>query len=363
MREAESKSERIVRELLAEYASGRQAPGVALPGEQTLARRFGVARETVRKALDELQRQGVVERRKGAGTFLSEGSARKTGLIGFLVPDLGASGFFGDVHREMEKLAAGNGYRLSVATIQPADAETMIRETRRRARELAVARVEGVVFRPLLDERCAKVNREVVRIFEHTETPVVLLDADVVEPPERSACDLVSVNNVEAGRQVAVHLLSRGYRRIGFLMNGPSIGTNSNWRNRLFGVAGELALRGCETAVRMLTFDPRDVASVRRHLGQRGRQDAVVCGNDETAAALVRSLAAVGVRVPEEVAVVGFDDQPAALRCDPPLTTVRQPTALIAKSALSALLARIRHPNSPAREINLRAPIVIRRST
>ena len=78
---------------------------------------------------------------------------------------------------------------------------------------------------------------------------------------------------------------------------------------------------------------------------------------------LTESLKAIGKRIPEDVSVTGFDDESFARSSVPPLTTIRQPTALIAKTALKTLLARIRHPQNDPKQILLDAPLVVRKST
>ena len=103
--------------------------------------------------------------------------------------------------------------------------------------------------------------------------------------------------------------------------------------------------------------------ALRKALDGANAPDAIVCGNDETAVRLLGSLRQLGRRVPEDVAVVGFDDIPMAATADPPLTTIRQPTGEIARTALRALFARIRYPNAEPREINVSAKLVARAST
>ena len=220
-----------------------------------------------------------------------------------------------------------------------------------------------MIFRPHLDPLCTECNLEILHLFQNTETPVVLIDSDVATPPERSACDLVAVDNIAAGRRIAAHLLDSGRRRIAFLMSGLSIGSNANWSNRLFGLAGEIAVQGIDDGVQTLRFMPNDASALAALFRSRKRPDAIVCGNDETACCLIETLAAIGKRIPDDVAVVGFDDDSCARASVPPLTTIRQPTPLIAKTALKTLLARIRYPNNDPREILLDAPLIARAST
>ena len=359
----QGKFEQVRDALLAEIRRGSHDADLKLPSESELVRRHHVARETARKALADLERRGLVQRRKGAGTFVTRQGRRRSGLIGLLMPDASSARIFKDFVVEIERLARRNGYEVLVRDLNAGSvAETRVK-VRRIARELVVQNVEGVVFRPLIDERLAKSNLEVVRIFRNAQTPVVLMDSDVVASPERSECDLVSVDNVSAGRRVAEHLLERGRRKVAFMMNGTVLRQNANWRNRLFGVAGEMALRNVEDAVRPLDFRPDSLSGLRKLYRSDFRPDAIVCGNDETAAQLVESLLRLGKRVPEDVAVVGFDDSDVAAACRVPLTTVRQPSKLIATSVLRTLLVRVARPDDDPREIHLAAPLVVRAST
>lgn len=346
--------------LLDEIKRGAFDRNAPLPGDLELAERFKVSRGTVRMAFADLQRQGVIERCRGAGTFLSERGVRKSGVIGFLFPEVDTCGFFGDVRDAFVRFARRYGYSVLTDKISSTEPEAIAGEMRRFARRLAVRPVEGVIFRPLVSNDHAAINREVVSIFEHAQTPVVLFDSDIVGKPERSGCDIVAVNNVDSGRTVAAHLIDGGRKRIAFLMVDCVAGRNINLMDRFFGVAGESVVRGLKDGVRPVTFDPDDGVALQRLYRSHWRPDAIVCGNDEVAVRLVETLKRVGLRIPEQVAVVGFDDIACARASVPPLTTVRQPSAAIAKTLLRTLLTRIRDPESDPREVYLEAPLVLR---
>ena len=334
-----------------------------IPSEPELCRRFRVARNTVRQALDLLHRQGLIEKRKGEGTFITRRGERKTGLIGLLMPDFTTARFFAALKKELEATAQNLGYKIVAETIATGTPQQIIDSARTAARRIAVMRAEGVIFRPHLNPRCAAGNHEILRLFRRTETPVVLIDSDVTTPPDRSECDLVAVDNIAAGRRIADHLIKRGRRHIAFLMAGRSIGPNINWANRLFGLAGEAAVNGVDTGIATLRFQPDDRKALQKLFRSSKKPDAIVCGNDDTAACLVETIKSIGKRIPENVAVVGFDDESCARASIPPLTTISQPARLIAKTALKTLLARIRYPSNDPREILLDAPLVVRSST
>jgi len=353
----------ISSQLVKDIMAGVYSKTGRLPSEAMLSESFGVSRMTLRGALDELRRQGLIEKRNGTGSFLTKRAFRRSGIIGLVIPDYDSFGFFAEIRREIERHASRLNYRVSLAQTLERRRDAVVRDIRRKVRTLAAKRAEGVIFRPFVPEEMSDANKEIVDIFRHVEVPVVLIDSDIARPPERSDCDLVAVDNVGAGRQIADHLHERGYRRVAFLMENRNPFTNANWSNRLFGLAGELALAGCEESVRQLDFSPTDERAVGALMRGRRRPDAIVCGNDESAARLLATLGRLGFSVPEDVALVGFDDIPLARSTTPPLTTISQPVRKLAATAFKALLARIRYPNGDTRGILLDAPLVVRRST
>ena len=355
-----NKSQEIKSWLLAEIKRGAFGKDKPLPGDLELMNRFGVSRGTVRMALLELQRQGLIRRRRGLGTFLSQHGARRSGVIGLLFPEIDTCEYFKDVERELAEYARRVGYEINVMKCAVEEEHDVADEIRKEARVLVDKHVEGVIFRPLINEKYTKINQEVSEILEDAGNPVVLFDSDVEKKPRRSAFDIVTVNNVDAGRSIAGYLIESGRRRIAFNMVDCVEGKNENLDNRFFGVAGECVVRGLYDGVRSVKVAPSNVEAMKKLLRSRWHPDAFVCVNDEIAVGIVETLKGLGVDVPKDVAVVGFDDVSCARKCVPPLTTVQQPSRQIAQSLIKTLVFRIRSPDAPPQEIYLGAPLVCR---
>jgi len=107
--------------------------------------------------------------------------------------------------------------------------------------------------------------------------------------------------------------------------------------------------------------DPADLKFVRALVAGR-HSDAFICANDFTAAVLLRSLETLGVRVPRDVRVVGFDDVKYATLLSVPLTTIHQPCRDLAVIAFRAMLERIAEPTIPARNLSVTPRLVVRES-
>lgn len=352
----------MIEELRREILEGRYDASGRFPSETQLTRRFGASRKTVQKAVDELRRGGYVVRRRGSGTRVTREAKNATGKLGLIVPGMAHEEIFPTICQELVYLAETEGYQVILGNITDADPAARAKRAIRLAREFVEARVAGVVFQPIeLVPNAKSASVEIVRFFEANSVRTVLVDYDAVPPPGRSDCDVVGINNWNAGSEIAAHLVGRGARSVHFLMRpnwAPSV------QARMKGVAAECAASGLgwNPAANVFCAEPDDRDAVAAHLA-KGRPDAFVCGNDTAAAVLMRTLRGLGVEVPRDLMIAGFDDVQHARITNPPLTTVRQPCREIAEVAFSTLMQRMRHPRLPPREILLRAPLVIREST
>lgn len=173
----------------------------------------------------------------------------------------------------------------------------------------------------------------------------------------------VGCDNRGGGAAAARHLIERGRRRVAFL--GDATDHYPEFRDRYEGCAGALAAVGLAVdpalQVHALSTEEDGARAAAELLARGVAFDAVVAASDLIALAAMRVLAGAGVRVPEDVAVVGFDDIPAASLANPPLTTVAQDAGAAGRTLVELLLGRIR--DEPVASITLPTRLVVRRST
>ncbi|RCK69480.1 LacI family transcriptional regulator [Desertihabitans brevis] len=214
--------------------------------------------------------------------------------------------------------------------------------------------IDGVVFSPLAlsaDEIADRAD----------QLPMVLLGERAIPP----GYDHVAVDSVAAARSVTEHLVSLGRRRVAAIGRESVRGTASV---RLDGYQQALAAAG-------LPVDPglvRGVAQYGREDGRRAmhellalpeRPDAVFCFNDLMAVGALRACAEAGVRVPEEVAVAGFDDIAEGRYTTPTLTTVAADLEVLAREALRLLIARIEDAADGPESVQVPWALQVREST
>jgi LacI family transcriptional regulator len=239
----------------------------------------------------------------------------------------------------VEELGALNGARLSAAWIDSL-------AQRRRLGALVVT---------------TALEREHVRAFQQAGLPVVAVD-----PPNVVDDGVVSVasSNFTGGAQAASHLVELGHRRIA-LAGGPAGHATAQQREHGYRSALEDAGIAPEDAL-MLHGPYTYAAGVAMGLELLGRADpptAILAASDLTALGVLEAARQSGVRVPESLSVVGYDDTPAALWSAPPLTTVGQNMTGLGQVALRTLVQQAEGQEPVSHRIELATSLVLRQST
>jgi GntR family transcriptional regulator, arabinose operon transcriptional repressor len=355
----QSKFRRVYEHLLSSIQSGQLKPGDRLPSEAELGKLFDASRITVAKAVLDLQRAGLVTRRPGAGTHV-QGRHRANGhTFGLLIPELGLTEIFEPICNGMMRTQFSRPDSLLWS-----NAATSPRESAKEAEQLVQSfiaqKVAGVFFAPLelISDKDAA-NRRIARALDRAQVPFVLLDHCYMPWPDRSAHDMVGIDNRRAGYVATAHLLSVGVRRLAFLGDADAANTVDA---RIAGFHEALRNHGV-----VPQHDPvwrgsaQDEPFVRRML-DASRPEGVICANDLTAARLMQTLLALGVSIPEELRIVGMDDARYAGLLPVPLTTIHQDCAGIGAAAMATMLQRIEHPELPVRDVLVPFRLVVRRS-
>ncbi|MGI5170157.1 LacI family DNA-binding transcriptional regulator [Spirillospora sp. CA-253888] len=319
-----------------------QRAGVS-PGtvSNVLNRPERVAEETrirVHRAIEEL---GFV--RNGSASSLRAGHGR---TIGLMILDLG-NPFFTEMARGVEDVMSEREY----AVILCGSAGQPKREERN-MRMLAEQKVRGVLVTPVSDKRKG------LALLRERNIPTVMLDHAALRADQCS----VTVDDVTGGRLAVEHLLERGARDIAFV--GGPLSTRQNADRRAGALqALETAGRGRLREVIVDEMTPRAGQEAAEHLlGEL--PDAVFCANDLLAMGVLRVLLQQGVRVPDRVMLIGYDDIEYTLAAAIPLSSIRQPTYQLGRIAAELLLDECDHPETHAhQQIMFQPELMIREST
>ena len=285
---------------------------------------------------------------------------RRTMTLGLLLPSVEIP-FFASVVYSIERSASEQGYNIILC-----DSDWQMPTEEAHLRDLLARRVDGLM--------CISASMSAAEIGPVIEggTPVVMFERQMPD----IGLDAVGIDNERGAYEATMHLLKLGHRRIG-LVRGMAISTVSDER-----------LRGCRRALAEegIAFDdgsPRNGGpessgllfcgdflpetgwqAAERFLSLSEPPSAIFAFNDLMAMGVLHRLNEAGLRVPEDVAVVGFDDIPLSRYMGPGLTTVRQPLAQMGRSAVKLLLQRIAGDGlAQAQYIKFKPELVIRSST
>lgn len=316
---------RVLRERIAE---GEYPLNTKLPGERALAEEFGVSRVTIRKSLESLKSDGMIENRPGLGHIiiaLEPVVIATQPDIGFVVQQL-SNPYYSAFASELEAVLRRHDLNLILAgTGQDPEEELRCLE------RLNERKVKGV----LLCVPDLLQHPEAVKVYLRKGLPIV-----IIGPRQPGlGVDTIDTDNRSAMTLAIDHLIELGHERIGFL-SALAFGRNDHRREL---TAEILRARGLDPG-HVITVDSPDLAGGRMALDimmeQKNRPTALVCTNDITAIGAVQRAFELGISVPEEFSLVGFDDIPMAGMAAVPLTTLAVPLDVFAEEAYKRLAAR-----------------------
>jgi DNA-binding LacI/PurR family transcriptional regulator len=356
---------RIARTLREEIESGIHVPGSRLPAEVTLSARFGVSRGTLRHALQSLRQEGYVEVVPGRGSFVAHGSPGRPQLrrkvIGVVVPSV-AQPFVPDLLGWIEDELHAHGYSMIVGS----SGSTREQQAGRIHRILAEG-ASGIIAYPIDYEPDPPLYGHLVE----REFPVVLIDRYIVG----LAIDAVLPDNVGGAFAAVSHLLELGHRRIGFVSTDNLSTTSVTERLqgyeqalRAYGIEPERDLLLAKLPVRQRWPSPASptgtpsVAIVERFLAQE-RPTAVFALHESLAQDTAAAADRVGLMVPDDLAIVTFDDDSPAAVASPPLSVVAQPLESMGRTAARLVVERVEGRRSETARIVLPTTLILRRST
>jgi LacI family transcriptional regulator len=274
-------------------------------------------------------------------------ATRRTRTVGLLMTNM-HNDFFAPLISGIETVVSDNKYNLLVATYKPAIRQEM-------QVPIGPHNTDGLlVFADTLDE-------DQLTQLSRTKFPLVLIHRT---PPAHLKIPFVTVENKTATRKIIDHLIEvHGRRRILFI-RGPKDQEDSHWRE--IGYRTVLEAHGLLVDEKMILAGELEHDIAQRALGEYLSQgncdfDGVFTGDDDSAIGVLVALKEAGMRVPEDVSVVGFDDSRLSPFVDPPLTTVRAPTEEVGHTAACQLFHLIYE--EPVQQVTLLATeTILRRS-
>ncbi len=343
--------QKIYRHLREEIVSGSIPSGVRLPGVRELAEQWETSGNTVIKAVDLLQKEGLIDKKPGRGMIVCEPSelrSETTYTIGLIVQDIAAPSNAGLV-RQIEKYTAAAGTGLSIRS-SSSGTEAAI------ASEMEKLGCSAVIVIPSPGISATA--------FSAIDIPI-LFTGDF-NPTEKFEGNFIVVDRYDAFYRMAVHLLESGRRNPAYIGTSKELklepgyaacrdageGTRYGFREEYTVSAGGYETEQGKTAMQQLLLNEE-------------YPDAVICATDTLAAGALKACREAGLEVPGDIGITGAGNQDISEALDPSLTTIKSPdqlTAMLCINAVSDIINGRLVAGSPIR-VRLEMQLIFRDSS
>lgn len=333
---------------------GDYLPGHPIPSERELSENNNLSRTTVRRAIEMLADEGILFRKPGAGTYVGQvnNGQMLDATLGLIVPTL-TNPYYGEFCNVIENYANEQGYQVLIGQSDYTNA----RETAYLMRYAKAFAVKGVIVVPNIEGTADGAYE----FLASKHKPFVFAGRN----PGHIEADTVSSDYAGGAKKIVSHLLDLGHTQIAYIRGRPHFPDDPLLAGYLqaFEDAG---IHASEDHI--LLLDEEAMAAglngVRRLTHNRTDFSAIFARNDLTASGVLRGLAEVDLRVPEDIAVAGFDHTDLSQHLQPPLTTVDTTLQEVARQATTMLFDRINETfTGPARRMLIETRLIIRKST
>ncbi|WP_165325059.1 ribose operon transcriptional repressor RbsR [Pectobacterium zantedeschiae] len=257
--------------------------------------------------------------------------------------------FYAEVVRGVERCCYERGYSLILCNTE-GDRDRMSHSLE----TLLQKRVDGVLL------MCTESHRPLPEMMSrYPSIPMVMMDW----APFEGAIDVIKDNSLLGGELATNYLISRGYKKIACIA-GPKDKTTAY--NRLEGYRQAMQLAGLSVPANYEIFGDFEFEAGYRAMQQllalEDKPEAVFTSNDAMAVGVYHALYQAGLSIPQDMAVIGYDDIELARYMSPPLTTVHQPKDELGELAIDTLLYRLEHPNTKPNVLVLTPELMVRES-
>ena len=326
-------------------------PGDRIPTEAELGQVVGLARATIRQAIQNLVNMGLLIRKRRLGTFVLEKVAAQNTqtIIGLLIPDI-RRGYAPVLARGVQDEAAKNNHSLILC-----DTDDLYVKADFHADRMIGNSVSGVIFVPTAVSDGQ--NQSIIDKFQRNKIPVVLVDRSLPNVD----IDCVTTDNIQGAYDLTEYLIKRGHKRIGITLS-TLINTE---HDRLEGYKKALRNHGIPIDEKLILThsgpfnEGRYLKFVRTLLKPEKKVTAVFAGHDSIALLFYSQAEKMGISIPGDISIVGYDDLDFPLIS---LTTIHQPIYEMGQESLKLIMMRLRGEVQSTQKIVLDTYLVERSS-
>lgn len=319
--------------------NGDLLPGEKLTSENALTRQFKLSRHTVRQALGELENEGFIYREKGRGTFCSSSGKSAVQSIAVLTTYI-SDYIFPSIIRGIEEVLSNNGYNLILAnTNNDKTKEAQCLEN------FLNQEIGALIIEPA-KSALENSNLDYYKELEAQGIPYLMLHAYY---PDLDPAYII-MDDTQGACLATNHLLQLGHRRVAGLFKNDDqqgVGRQTGFLFALkeYGIPENPDWLGNFTTEQLRSFPYQFISNL---LQKENRPTAIVCYNDQVALEVLEAIRNEGLKIPDDISVISFDDSSLATATEIKLTTIRHPKAemgrRIGDNIIQMLTGRIEKP-------------------
>ena len=325
--------------------------------ESELCNIHNVSRQTVRQALMFMEREGILRRRQGSGTFIqsSQFEFRKPNFTVGVISTYFSDYIFPDIVTGIERVLSQNNVVMQLATTS-----NMVAEETRALEAMLAQNVGGLIVEPS-KSALPSPNMALYNEIGARNIPLLFINAKYAW----SSFPCVAMDDVAAGRIATDHLLSLGHKKISGVFIFENIQGHKRYEGFMRSLDGSDIPMPEKRVMWFSTGEQRSLFTQSRDrvLSLLEDSTAIVCHNDDLAVKLLDFCKQQGISVPDDMSVIGIDDANMAKICEVPLTSVRHPKQKLGELAANALLEMIKDPASQTEDCFIVPELVERSST
>jgi len=338
-----------------QISSGTFSPGQKLPSENQLCQQFGVSRQTVRQAIACLEQQNLISRIQGSGTYVNATDTPTTHKnIGILTSYIGEY-IFPDLIAGIQNVLAEHNCQMTLKLTH-----NKVANEKKELLALLDADIDGLIVEAT-KSALPNPNLYLYKEFANRGIPVVFINT----APQGLRCNSI-LNNDPLGAQLATeHLIAQGHTHIGAILKQDDLQGHERYQGLVETLykhdlpLQESAILWYSTEGWEHLFSDAGVKHMMKHLAN---VSAVMCYNDSVAFEFYKVLKKQGLRIPDDLSVVSFDNSSLAQMARPPLTTVTHPSRDLGARATQTLLDTIRNPHIKIQHV-YQPELIVRAST
>jgi LacI family transcriptional regulator len=373
-RHIRNKYRAIAADLEATMPVGQGPTGRRLPSVRQVAEKYNVALATAARAMEVLIGKGLIESHERSGTYRvalpQNGAAEHWALCLRITPGPWQRTSMDVTIRAFAQVADDLGVRMAFDTF-PNDFDLPAEKLRGVIAKAQAAGISGLFFIPSrIDEDQMGQDERFLSLCREAMLPVVLIDRNLRGNARALEWDLVCEDDLSGGLACTSHLYDSGRENVAFVLGSPI--SSHNDRLAGFFLAHHLAMQRSlvhpSAHIPHVLHYPEDPSSKRayRHLCdlilEKGI-DGVVCYHDRIAIGLAIELMTRGRRVPDDVALTGFDDQTIGQEFTLGITSYAYPSLAITEEAIAVMRRRINQPTAPPIKVVVPSRLIIRESS